>query len=365
MKKERTSIRMIVTGANGHLGNNILRLLEGRNVHVDAMVRPGEKYCNHDNISYFEADVRDIEAMRPFFRKSEDERLYAIHTAGIIDITEKGLPDTRSVNIGGTENIIELCMENNVDRLVHVSSVHAIPERKKGEVITEVDSFNPELVRGAYAKSKAEATEKVLEAARHGLDAVVVHPSGIIGPYDQSGNHLVQMLTDYVKGILPAAVKGGYDFVDVRDVAYGCLEAMLFGRKGECYLLTGEHLEIGSMLEMARKITGGRKLVLLPIWIARIASPMMQLIARRRRERPLFTSYSLHTLETGSLFSHEKATAELGYATRPMSETIRDTILWYSKPRVKTGRKLSKKIEERNKVTRSLRKKAWSPCYIL
>ena len=365
MKKDSLNIRYIITGANGHLGNNILRLLEGRDVHVDAMVLPGEEYRNRGNIHYFEADVRDIESMRPHFQKMEDEKLYVIHTAGIIDITEKGMPNTRSVNIGGTENIIRLSMENDVDRLVHVSSVHAIPEKRKGEVITEVTSFDPELVRGAYARSKAEATEKVLEAARAGLNATVVHPSGIIGPYDQSGNHLVQMLTDYVRGILPAAVRGGYDFVDVRDVAYGCIEAIEFGRKGECYLLTGSHLEIGNMLETARKITGGKKLVLLPIWVARIASPLMQLIARRRRERPLFTSYSLHTLETGSVFSHEKATRELGYIPRPIEETIRDTILWYSKPGIETSRKQRKKHEKRNKVTRSLRRKAWSPCYIL
>ena len=365
MKKENLNTRYIITGANGHLGNNIIRLLEGKRVHVDAMVLPGVKCQDHDNIHYFRADVRDIESMRSHFEKRDDEILYVIHTAGIIDITEKGMPNTRSVNVKGTKNIIDLCMENDVERLLYVSSVHAIPERKKGEVIREVDSFDPELVRGAYAKSKAEATRMVLDAARKGLRATVVHPSGIIGPYDESGNHLVQMLTDYVKGILPAAVKGGYDFVDVRDVAYGCLEAIEFGRIGECYLLTGEHLEIGSMLEMARKITGGKKLTLLPIWVARISSPLMTLIARRHKERPLFTSYSLHTLETGSVFSHEKATMELGYETRTMTETIRDTILWYSKPRLRISEELKRKHTRKQKVSRSLRKKAWSPCYIL
>ena len=357
--------RYIITGASGHLGNNILRLLEGMDIHIDAMVLPGEKKKDRANIHYFEADVRDREAMRPYFQHGKDEDLYVIHTAGIIDITEKGMPDTRSVNIGGTENMISLSREYNVKKLVHVSSVHAIPEKRKGEVITETDHFDPSLVRGAYAKSKAEATEKVLEAARKGLDATVIHPSGIIGPYDESGNHLVQMLTDYVCGMLPAAVKGGYDFVDVRDVAYAALEALEFGRKGECYIISGGHLEIRDMLEMARKLTHGRKLVMLPIWMARIATPLMQWIAKLQKKRPLFTSYSLHTLETGAVFSHEKATRELGYSTRPMNETIRDTILWYSKPGVKIGAKLKKKLDDKRKVTMSLRKKAWSPAYIL
>ena len=69
---------------------------------------------------------------------------------------------------------------------------------------------------GGYAKTKAEATRAVLKAAEEGLDVVVVHPSGILGPYDRSGNHLVQMVSEYLRGTLPACVKGGYDFVDVR-----------------------------------------------------------------------------------------------------------------------------------------------------
>ena len=98
-------------------------------------------------------------------------------------------------------------------------------------MLTEVDHFSPESVEGAYAKTKAEASQAVLDMVREGLNAVIVHPSGILGPYDRSGNHLVQMVTDYLEGRLPACVKGGYDFVDVRDVAKGCLLAMDKGRK--------------------------------------------------------------------------------------------------------------------------------------
>lgn len=128
---------------------------------------------------------------------------------------------------------------------------------------------------GGYAKTKAEATQIVLDAADHGLDAVVVHPSGILGPYDRSGNHLVQMVTDYIHGKLPACVNGGYDFVDVRDVAAGCLAAVERGRRGECYILSNRHYDIKEVLRMVKQVAGGRRLPVLPMWMAKAAAPLM------------------------------------------------------------------------------------------
>lgn len=149
-------------------------------------------------------------------------------------------------------------------RLVYVSSVHAIPEQEKLQVLEEVQNFSPEAVIGGYAKTKAEATQLVLEAVREGLDAVVVQPSGILGPYDSSHNHLVQMIADYLHGKLPACVRGGYDFVDVRDVADGCLAAAEKGKRGECYILSNRHYEVKDVLSMVRSSNGGRKLPYCP-----------------------------------------------------------------------------------------------------
>ena len=112
-----------------------------------------------------------------------------------------------------------------MEKLVYVSSVPAIPETGQPTLQTEISEFSPETVAGGHAKAKAEATQAVLDAAANGLPAVVVHPSGIIRPYGEGRNHLVQMIRDFVEGRLPACVKGGYDLVDVRDVAAGCITA--------------------------------------------------------------------------------------------------------------------------------------------
>ena len=199
----------IITGANGHLGSTIVRLLQNTGAEVRGLILPGEKAFDRENIRYFHGDVRMPDSMRPMFENTGNAEVLVIHTAGIVDISETVSPTLYDVNVGGTRNVIGLCREYQVKRLVYVSSVHAIPEKDKTSVLTEVTHFSPKEVVGGYAKTKAEATQLVLDAAKGGLDAVVVHPSGILGPYDASGNHLVQMVRDYLYGKLPACVSGG------------------------------------------------------------------------------------------------------------------------------------------------------------
>lgn len=318
----------LVTGANGHLGSTILRLLRRRGAQVRGLILPGEVTAPLPGVQYVEGDVRNLSTLRPLFEGLRGHQVYVLHTAGVIDISDQVSPRTYDVNVNGTKNILSLCREYKVRRLVYVSSVHAIPEGDKASVLHEVSHFSPDRVVGGYAKTKAEATQAVLDAAREGLNAVVVHPSGILGPYDRSGNHLVQLVNDYLRGKLPACVRGGYDFVDVRDVAAGCLLALEKGKSGQCYILSNRHYEIRDVLAMVRKLAGGKRLAILPHWMARAALPAIRLHAKRTKKRPLFTRYSLHTLLSNDKFSHDKATAELGYRPRDLVQTLRDTIAW-------------------------------------
>ncbi len=318
----------IVTGAAGHLGSTIIRLLRREGASVRGLILPGEMARESDRVRYIRGDVRSRDSLRPLFENTDGAELVVIHTAGIIDISSEATAAMCDVNINGTKNVLALCREYGVRRLVYVSSVHAIPERDGLSVLREVRRFSPDWVEGGYAKTKAEATQAVLDAVATGLDAVVVHPSGILGPYDAAGNHLVQMVSDYLCGRLPACVRGGYDFVDVRDVAAGCLLAAQKGRCGECYILSNRHYEVRDVLALAKRAAGGRRLPVLPMWMARAAAPGLGLLAKIRRQRPLYTRYSLYTLQSNDKFSHDKATSELGYRPRDLALTIADTIAW-------------------------------------
>ncbi len=141
----------------------------------------------------------------------------------------------KSVNIEGVRNVITACKETHVSRLIYTSSVHAIKEEKTGKEIKESASFDPAYIKGAYAKTKAIATQLVLDATKEGLDAVIVHPAGIIGPDDYAMSHMGHMIYNFLTGKLRTYTTGGYNFVDVRDVVHGVMQAQELGKAGMLY----------------------------------------------------------------------------------------------------------------------------------
>ena len=324
---------IIVTGASGHLGGTIIRILAKADCAVRGLLLPSDDAPEIYGAEYFRGDVRDIGSLSGLFEGIEDFETYVIHTAGIVDISDRVTPAMYAVNVTGTKNMIAMCMRRGVKRLVYVSSVHAIPEKKNSQAQAEVEAFSPELVLGGYAKTKAEATQAVLDAVKYGLDAVVIHPSGIIGPFDNSGNHLVQMFVDFVNDHLPACVTGGYDLVDVRDVAQGCIDACEKGVTGECYILSNKRYEIRDLLKLIKRDRGRKKLIVLPNWVAKALIPFLTLHAKRLKIRPLITRYSLHTLKSNSNFSHDKASKTLGYEPRDINLTLSDMTDWIKNKR--------------------------------
>ncbi|WP_418666250.1 NAD-dependent epimerase/dehydratase family protein [Allofournierella sp.] len=319
----------VITGVKGHLGAAIARILAAQGEEVRGLALAHDRAPELPGVRYIEGDVRDLGSLRPLFEDTGGAAVEVIHAAGLVDVSGGACPDLEAVNVQGTANVLALCRRYGARRLVYVSSVHAIPEQAQGTAMREVSRFSAARVTGAYAKTKAAATQLVLDAAAEGLDAVVVHPSGILGPGDEGGgNHLVQMVRDYLAGRLPACVAGGYDLVDVRDVAQGCLLALEKGKKGECYILSNQFCSVKNVLELVRHEVGGRRLAVMPMWLARGAAPFFAAAARRRHQRPLYTAYSLYTLRSNGLFCHEKAARELGYRPRPLAQTVRDTALW-------------------------------------
>ncbi len=318
----------VITGAAGHLASTIIKYLRDTDCYIRGLILPSESGENDGRITYYKGDVTILESLEEIFSNFECCEVTVIHAAGVISIEDEVTPLLYNVNVIGTKNIIEQCMRHHVKRLVYVSSVHAIPESDEKATISETARFSKDAVTGAYAVTKAEATQAVLEAVKSGLDAVVVHPSGIVGPYDSGNNHLVQLISMCISGRLPAGVAGGYDFVDVRDVAKGCLEAANHGTKGSCYILSNRYFTIKELLECVRKSAEGRKKVCLPVGLARVFVPIFEWVAKITHTRPLYTKYALYTISSNGHFSHDKATAELGYRPRDMRETVTDTISW-------------------------------------
>lgn len=319
----------LVTGAAGHLGSALLaRLLElGKDVR--ALLLPGGENIPPGDYELFYGDVTNKESLKAFFSNPDQKDLIVIHCAGIVTISSQYQQKVYDVNVNGTKNIVDLCLENSVKKLIYVSSVHAIPEKPVGETITEIYDFDPDTVVGPYAKTKAEATAYVFASAQKGLNVSIVHPSGICGPYDDGRSHLTTLVIDYYRRRLTSGVDGGYDFVDVRDVVEGIIACSEMGRAGEGYILSNRFYEMREILGILHNITGKKKITsYLPHWFVKAIAPLAEIYYKILKQAPLFTTYSIYTLNTNAIFSHEKATEELGYHTREMEETLADTIEW-------------------------------------
>lgn len=324
----------IVTGANGFLGNNIVRKLLEKKEEVRALVLENDPLRSLDGLdcSIYYGDVTNKDSLKEIFEVKKDISLVVIHCAAIVSIASKDNLKMYEVNVNGTKNIVDKVLETKA-KLVYVSSVHAIEERPNKETIVEVGQFDPDKVKGQYAKTKAETARYVLSMVKEkDLNACIVHPSGIIGPKDFGNTHLTQMIIDFLKGRLTACVKGGYDFVDVRDVADGIIKACEYGKKGECYILSNRYIEIKELLDFVSEVSGRKKIkTVLPMWFARGSAPFAELYYKILKQPPLYTKYSLYTLTSNANFSNAKAKRELHYQTRELKETIQDTVAWLKK----------------------------------
>ncbi len=320
----------LVTGASGFLGRAVLAELEKKGAPVRALVIKNDPLAAElpEDVSVVYGDVCDDGSLEHFF-SGADERTCVIHCAGIVSVASHPGERIYRVNVGGTNNILRHCEKAGVGKLIYVSSVHAIPEKPKGTEITEDAVFSPDAVQGDYAKSKAIATSLVFEASDRGLNASVVFPSGIIGPGDVGKGSITHMLLSFLAGKLPVAVKGGYDFVDVRDVAAGIVSCAEQGQPGHGYILSGEYATIRDILNAAKETLEIKRTVsFFPIRLAKLIAPLYEKRSLQKKQPLYFTPYSIAVLDSNGRFDRSAAAAALGYAPRSLQSSIRDMVIW-------------------------------------
>ena len=322
--------KYLVTGATGFLGRAVAEELVRRKAQVHALVLHDDPYTDllPKEVRTVIGDVCDKSSLSDFFADA-DSRTCVIHCAGIVSVASRPGPRLYQVNVGGTWKVLRQCMEHDVGKMVYVCSVHAIPEKPKGCIISEDCEFSPGLVDGDYAKSKAAATELVFDAAERGLNASIVFPSGIIGPGDLQGGSFTSMAKSFLSGKLPFAVRGGYDFVDVRDVARGILACSESGEPGKGYILSGCYVTIRRMLQLVGKAAKLKyRSLCLPLGLARLAAPYYERRSLRERKPLFFTPYSVSVLASNGQFSHAAASERFAYQPRPIEETLGDMTAW-------------------------------------
>lgn len=319
---------IVVTGASGHLGANLVRELLARGEPVRALVHRSSASLAALGVEQVQGSVDDPASLAAAFAGAR--RVF--HLAGIISLD--GDPDGRvwRVNVEGTRKVAAACRAVGVERLVHVSSIHAFDQHPLDRPL---DETRPQVERStrhsAYDRSKAGGERVVREAIAGGLDAVIVNPTGILGHVDHGPSRLGQLLLDLAARRLPALLDGGFDFVDVRDVVAGTLAAAERGTTGSNYILGNRWAALHELASVAAEVTHvpAPRLVT-PVWTARLGVPVAKLLAKLADKAPAMTHESLDVLTSNRSIRSDKAKRELGYAPRPLTETVRDAYRWFA-----------------------------------
>jgi dihydroflavonol-4-reductase len=283
------------------------------------------------------ADVLDVASLRTALDGAE----VVYHLAARISVT--GDPDglVWATNVGGVRNVAEVALASGVRRFVHCSSVHAFDLDRSGGHLDERSPRADRPSLPAYDRSKAAGEWELRKVVQRGLDAVVVNPTGVIGPCDFEPSRMGTFFAALAQGRLPALVAGGFDWVDVRDVAEALIAAEERGRTGETYLVPGHWHSLRGLARMVAEVTGvSPPMVAVPMGVARLWGPLGTVLARRWDSPLLAGSESLHALRFGGAVSGEKAARELGHRPRPAMESVRDLYAWFGRggdPRMADG----------------------------
>jgi len=318
----------LVTGATGHIGNVLVRELLTGGQSVRALVRPGKipLALTGLDMEIVPGDVLDEDSLE---RAMHGVNL-VYHLAARISLATGPDPETERVNLEGTHNVISAMRRSGATRLVYASSVYALQKPAKDFRIDETQPFDVLHCLGAYDRSKALASLAVQRAVADGLDAVIVCPTAVTGPYDFHNSEAGRAIRLYMQSGMKFTVKGAYDFIDVRDAANGFILAAENGRRGETYILSGDRLTVREVAVMVWLATQGWNANLeVPLWLAYWVARLMPFYAELTGTQPIFTRYSLDAICSNSHISHAKATRELGFQPRPASQAITDAVRWF------------------------------------
>ncbi len=317
-----------VTGASGHIGNNLVRALLQEGSKVTALIHRNErKSLTGLDVHMVTGDVRDPYSLMQAFSGAE----VVFHLAAVISLAMNSWTEVEAVNVVGTRNVVETCQKCGVRRLVHFSSIHAMTQTPYDSPVDERRPLVDERGIPPYDRSKAAGELEVRQGIEQGLDAVILNPTGVVGPYDYEPSFFGAALLAIAQGKLPALIDGGFDWVDARDVAGAAIQAEKHAPQGAKYLISGNYASVRELADITHELLGSPvPRLMAPGWLARTGAPALTAFNRLTGGRQLVTTASLHALLTcNHSISHERATRDLAYQPRPLKETLQDTYRWF------------------------------------
>ena len=323
---------ILVTGGTGLVGSHLLYELVKKDEPVRALIRNRNKidlvkkifsYYSNDSenliqkIDWVEGDILDLHSLEEAF--TDIKKVY--HCAAIVSFNGKDKNQLINANVQGTENVVNLCLNNNIEKLCHVSSIASLGGSVNGEIIDENSNWTSSKNHSIYAVSKFKSEMEVWRGVQEGLNAVIVNPSVILGPgFWNSGSG--SLFAKAAKGMKYFTV-GATGFVDVRDVADAMVKLMESDSSAERFILNAENLyykdlfeKISDAMDVAKpKKEASQKLLNLAVLLDSIASTL------RIKKREI-TKEVIRSSTSISKYSNEKVIKAIGKTFLPIEKSI-------------------------------------------
>lgn len=321
-------MRILLTGANGHIGCALAPMLIDHGHELRLLLHQRDDGVRHLPAERITGDIRDTDTVDRAMRGMDA----VIHLAARISIDSAHDPLVWPVNVDGTRHVVDACVRHRIQRLVHFSSIHSYDPLPLDAPLDETRApATPQ--QPVYDRSKAAADRLVQEAMdRHGLCAVIIAPTSVFGPHDHGPSLLGRAIIDIHAGRVPMLTPGGYDFVDVRDVARTAVVALDRGTPEGKYLVSGQYRTVVELAAAIGALSGHRTVQrVAPAPLLKALLPFFRLQARVTGRPALFTREALEALLHGHRdIRSTRAERVLGHSRTPFHTTLADALAGYT-----------------------------------
>lgn len=310
-------MRYIITGGTGHIGNNLIRYIS--KVQPEAEVVALLRRENPKEL--IGANCKQVvgKLTKEFLEENIQENDVVIHLAGYIDLANKNKEQCYNINFLLAKEITDICLSKNVKKYIYVGSVDGIYREGDG-VITEPEEYFPEKIEGNYGQTKAMAGKYVLEKIRQNpsFNCAIVLPTAVIGLNDYKPSAVGKIVLDVLCGKAEFGIKGGYNFVDVEDVAKAIYDIANCDAKGQ-YIISGHNVSVEELYHAINKYKGFKKKpIIFPTWVAHLACPFVKVLSK----------ITIKALGEPHNYSSQRAEKDFGYKARNFEDTLKNTIDW-------------------------------------
>jgi dihydroflavonol-4-reductase len=322
-----------LTGATGFVGSHVARALAQQGVDLRLLVRPNSNRKNLDDLSadLITGDLRDPASLEKGIAGCD----VVFHVAADYRLWVRDPDEMHRANVEGTRAILAAARRNNVRRVVYTSSVATMGFTSSGQPADENSPVSLDNMIGPYKRSKFMAEQVAIEAARAGMDVVIVNPTTPVGERDIKPTPTGRIVIDFLKKKFPAYVDTGLNLVDVQECARGHIAALEKGRSGERYILGGENLTLKQILDKLAAITGLPSPKIKVPYVLALATGVVDEIYTGRilGREPRATIDAVRMGRKKMFASSVKAERELGWRLVPVDDALRRAVEWFRQNR--------------------------------